>query len=137
MSFQFGAAFAVFLAAAATPGSTANTAHETKAAATQQESVPLIEPAQLKAMQASGMRFVLVDVRQPAEYAAGHIKDAQLMPLDTVEANYSKLPKDVKLIVYCRTGHRSATAVHILMSHGYSRAVSLDGGYQAWIAKSK
>lgn len=136
MAFQFGAAFAVFLAAAASPGTTANTTPDAKAAP-QQESVPLIEPAQLKAMQASGMRLVLVDVRQPEEFAAGHIEGAQLMPLDTVEANYTKLPKDVKLIVYCRSGHRSAKAVHILLSHGYSRAVSLDGGYLAWTGQKK
>lgn len=132
MGFQLGAAFAVLLAASASPSSTVNAPP-----AGQQQSVPTIEPAQVKAMQASGMHFVLVDVREPDEYAAGHIDGATLMPLGTVEANYSKLPKDAKLVVYCRSGKRSAKAVSILQSHGYDRAVSMSGGYLAWTALPK
>lgn len=132
MAFQFGAAFAVFLAASASPSSTVNTPP-----ANQQQSVPLIEPSALKYLMTSKAHFVLVDVRRPDEFAAGHIEGAMLMPLDTVEANYSKLPKDVKLVVYCRSGHRSGQAVSILQSHGYKNAVSMNGGYLAWTALPK
>ena len=97
-----------------------------------QQTVPLIEPANLKAMMASGVRFALVDVRRPDEFAAGHIEGAMLMPLDNLPATYAQLPRDVKLVVYCRSGHRSAQAVSFLLAHGYSRAVSLNGGYLAW-----
>jgi rhodanese-related sulfurtransferase len=132
MAFNFAAAFAVFLAASANPGNTAATAP-----ASAQQSVPLIEPAALKAMMASGVRLVLVDVRRPEEFAAGHIEGAMLMPLDTLEANFAKLPRDVKLVVYCHSGRRSAQAVQLLLTHGYSRAVSLHGGITAWSALAK
>jgi len=129
MAFNYGAALAAFLAASATPG-TSVSPHST----TVQASVPLLAPATLKAMMATSARIVLVDVRQPDEFAAGHIEGAKLMPLDTLAAAYAQLPRDVKLVVYCRSGHRSAQAVTFLLAHGYANAVSLDGGYLAWTA---
>lgn len=130
MAFQFGAALAAFLAASAAPGSTATTTP-----AVVQQAVPLIEPVALKAMISTGVHFMLVDVRQPDEFAAGHIEGAILLPLDMLEANLGRIPKNVKLVVYCRSGHRSAKAVSILMAHGYDRAVSLNGGFLAWQAR--
>jgi rhodanese-related sulfurtransferase len=127
MAFPFGAAFAAFLAASAAPGNPAATQPVQVL-----QAVPLIEPATLKAMMASQVHFVLVDVRRPDEFAAGHIEGASLMPLDNLPALYAQLPRDVKLVVYCRSGHRSAQAVSFLLAHGYGRAVSLDGGYLAW-----
>jgi rhodanese-related sulfurtransferase len=129
MTFNFGAILAVFLAGASpgTDGSATPQAAEQLA--------PVIAPAALKAMQASHAAFVLVDVREPDEFAAGHIEGARLMPLGTVEKTYRDLPKDVKLVVYCRSGKRSAKAVSFLTAHGYSNAVSLDGGYLAWTAR--
>jgi phage shock protein E len=132
MTFNFAAAFAAFLAASAAPVTTT-----TPPPAAAHQSVPLIEPAALKGLIAAHARFMLVDVRQPEEFAAGHIDGATLIPLGTLEANLSKLPKDVKLVVYCRSGHRSGQAVALLQSHGYSRAVSLNGGYMAWTAQAK
>jgi len=132
MAFQFGAALAAFLAASGGPVTTAP-----QPPAAQQIMVPLIEPAALKALMNSPVRFVLVDVRQPEEFAQGHIDGAMLMPLANLPATYATLPKNVKLIVYCRTGHRSAQAVSFLQTHGYDRAVSLNGGYLAWAAQVK
>ncbi len=133
MTFQLGAALAVFLAAGATPGDTVATNPTTPQ---QQITVPVIEPLALKTMMKSSARYMLVDVRTPGEFASGHIDGAMLLPLDTLAGSYSKLPKDVPLIVYCRSGHRSAKAVSFLLAHGYSRAVSLNGGFLAWTAQS-
>lgn len=94
--------------------------------------VPLIEPAQLKGLMALGTKLTIVDVRRPDETAQGTIKGAILMPLDNLPNTYSSLPKKGRLVVYCRSGHRSAQAVQFLQSHGYSNAVSLNGGYMAW-----
>jgi phage shock protein E len=135
MAFQYGAALAAFLAAGSTPGHTVATTPP--APQQQQIAVPVIEPVALKTMMNSSVRFVLVDVRQPDEFSAGHIDGAMLMPLDKLAATYSKLPKDVQLVVYCRAGHRSATAVNFLLAHGYGRAVSLNGGFLAWTALVK
>ncbi|HUO99570.1 MAG TPA: rhodanese-like domain-containing protein [Rhizomicrobium sp.] len=128
MAFPYGAAFAAFMAATATPGNPAATQPVQV-----QQTVPLIEPAVLKGLMAS-TRIVIVDVRRPEEYAAGHIDGAVLMPLDNLPATYAQLPHDVRLVVYCRSGHRSAQAVSFLLAHGYGRAVSLAGGYLAWAA---
>lgn len=130
MTFPLGAALAAFLAAGATPAQVTPTA-----VTVQQQAVPLIAPQALRVLQAS-QKVMLVDVREPVEFAAGHIDGAQLMPLGTLPADYAKLPKDVTLVVYCRAGHRSAKAVTFLLSHGYGRAVSLDGGYLAYSGKT-
>ena len=103
---------------------------EAQGAATAQ--VPLIEPAQLKGLMALGTKLTIVDVRRPDETALGTIKGAILMPLDALPNTYSSLPKTGRLVVYCRSGHRSAQAVQFLQAHGYSNAVSLNGGYIAW-----
>jgi rhodanese-related sulfurtransferase len=96
--------------------------------------VPLIEPATLHTYLQAGMKVHLVDVRTPEEFNQGHIAGAVLMPLDTLPSSYASLPKTGKLVVYCRSGHRSAKAVQFLMEHGYKNAVSLNGGYIAWSA---
>jgi rhodanese-related sulfurtransferase len=134
MAFQFGAALAAFLAAS---GGTVTGAPPQPVAATQQVTVPTIEPSALKALMNSPVRYVLVDVRQPEEFAQGHIQGATLMPLGNLPASYTTLPKNVKLVVYCRSGARSAKAVTFLLAHGYDRAVSLNGGYTAWSAQVK
>ena len=129
MAFNYGAALAAFLASSAVPGTTVQTQGVEMFA-----SVPIIEPAMLKGMMTSPTRFVLVDVRQPDEFAAGHIEGATLMPLDSLAESYAQLPRDVRLVVYCRSGHRSAQAVSFLRAHGYDGAVSLAGGFLAWTA---
>ena len=128
MTFNFGAALAVFLAGS-TPGTDSSVTTQAVV-----QTAPVIAPAALRAMLASQIKLVLVDVRRPEEFAAGHIDGAILMPLETIEAAYRNLPKDTRLVVYCHTGQRSARAVAFLLAHGYGNAVSLDGGFVAWSA---
>ena len=130
MSFNFGAVLAVFLAGSAAPGDSGSATP-----AGIQALSPVIAPAAVKKLIASSAKFVLVDVREPEEFAAGHIDGAVLMPLATLETAYRGLPKGTKLVVYCRSGKRSAKAVTFLLTHGYRRAVSLDGGFVAWSAQ--
>ena len=130
MAFPFAAAFAALFATASPHPAAAMQAVQVAAV----QEVPLIEPAALKTMMAAHMRITIIDVRQPEEYAMGHIDGAVLMPLDSLPAHFAELPKGVKLVVYCRSGHRSAQAVSFLLTHGYDRAVSLNGGYTAWTA---
>ena len=94
--------------------------------------VPLIEPAQVRGLVSLGGKLTIVDVRTPEEFAQGHLDNAILMPLDTLPNTFSSLPKTGKLVIYCRSGHRSAKAVQFLIEHGYSNAVSMNGGYIAW-----
>lgn len=56
-----------------------------------------------------------VDVREPSEWQAGHIEGATLVPLGQIEAgDYSKIPKDTPVSLYCRSGRRSGIAYDIL-----------------------
>lgn len=77
---------------------------------------------------------VVVDVCDPAEFAAGHVSGAKNVPLDELEA---KLPGTVKnkalpLILVCSSGARSGRAAAIAKKLGYEQAQSLSGGLKAW-----
>ncbi|CAN5258902.1 rhodanese-like domain-containing protein [soil metagenome] len=79
-------------------------------------------------------KAVVVDVCEPAEFAAGHVGGAKNVPLGELEA---KLPGMVKnkglpLILVCASGARSGRAVAIAKKLGYEQAQSLGGGLKAW-----
>lgn len=74
---------------------------------------------------------LVVDVREPAEYVAGHVPGAVLLPLGSVGAQGGELPADTPVLVICRSGQRSQLAADQLTLLGHA-AVSVDGGTQAW-----
>jgi rhodanese-related sulfurtransferase len=81
-------------------------------------------------------KAVVIDVCEPAEFAAGHVGGAKNVPLGELEA---KLPGMVKnkalpLILVCASGMRSSRAVAIAKKLGYEQAQSLSGGLKAWKA---
>ncbi len=69
----------------------------------------------------------LLDVRTIPEYKAGHLPEATLIPLDKLESNLAKLPKERQILVYCRSGSRSIVASRILQRHGYT-PINIKGG---------
>jgi rhodanese-related sulfurtransferase len=81
---------------------------------------------------------LLVDVRSPAEYEAGHIIDARNVPQDQLAGAPESLKrfKDKILITCCETGLRSAAASRTLREQGFSKVVNLRGGLQAWRAEN-
>jgi rhodanese-related sulfurtransferase len=78
-----------------------------------------------------GGAFVL-DVREPAEWAGGHIPGATLIPLGELAARVGELPRDREIVVVCRTGNRSAQGRDILLGAGFPSVTSLDGGMATW-----
>lgn len=76
----------------------------------------------------------VVDVRTQSEYEGGHIPGAVLVTLDTIkDAPPAALPdQDATLLVYCRTGVRSAQASAALVKLGYTHVYNMDGGITAW-----
>ena len=76
---------------------------------------------------------MVVDVREPAEYAAGHILGAKNVPLSRVgDAAELARRKEKPLIVYCDSGDRASKALAVLKKQGFSRVVNLSGGLGGW-----
>jgi rhodanese-related sulfurtransferase len=78
---------------------------------------------------------LVVDVRDPGEYGAGHILGAKNVPLSRIDAGGSEIApkrKEKPVIVYCDNGNRSAKAAAALRGQGFARVVSLSGGIGAW-----
>jgi len=77
---------------------------------------------------------MVIDVREPAEFANGRILGARNVPLSQLEARAADLQKHKSkpIIVSCETGNRSGTAVSVLKAKGFERAVNLAGGFVAW-----
>lgn len=85
-------------------------------------------------LKASGEPFVLVDVREESEWAAGHAAGAIHLSKGVIERDIEKtIPdRDAKLVLYCGGGFRSALAADNLRKMGYKDPISLDGGWRAW-----
>ncbi|MBP9944740.1 MAG: hypothetical protein KBF11_09340 [Desulfomicrobium sp.] len=81
--------------------------------------------------------YLLVDVRQPVEYAEGHIPGAQLIPLPEIENRLGELDADKNLILYCRTGGRSSVAAALIKDAGPRQGLlyNLVGGIAGWEGK--
>ncbi len=77
--------------------------------------------------------FVL-DVREPSEYAQGHIAGSVLIPLGQVNARFAELlqQRDQAMLVVCGSGVRSAAAIRMLSKQGFSRMQNIKGGMDAW-----
>ena len=79
-------------------------------------------------------KAVVVDICEPAEFAAGHVTGAKNIPLSDLEAKLPGLVKNkaLPLILVCASGARSGRAVAIAKKLGYEQAQSLSGGLKAW-----
>jgi rhodanese-related sulfurtransferase len=94
-------------------------------------------PASLDVQQAATLHkqgVLLLDVREPDEYAAVHAVDAKLIPLGELSARLNELKqyKDKPIAVICRSGRRSARGVEILRNAGFSQVANVEGGTSAW-----
>ncbi|MGZ8804405.1 MAG: rhodanese-like domain-containing protein [Microbacterium sp.] len=76
---------------------------------------------------------LVVDVREPDEYADGHVPNAVNIPLGSLRERAEELRSSDRVYVVCQSGRRSAIACEVLESLG-SRAVNATGGTSAWIS---
>lgn len=74
---------------------------------------------------------LVLDVRTPQEYAGGHIRQAQLLPLAELGRRMGTLPQDRLIVCVCRSGNRSGFAAQQLRRNGY-RARNMSGGMLRW-----
>jgi rhodanese-related sulfurtransferase len=98
---------------------------------------PHISSQQLAGYLSRENDFVLLDIRTEAEFAAGHIQGAQWFPRGKLEYYIQELIQDPnsRIVLYCRTGGRSALATLTLKDMGYSSVVDLEGGFKEWVAE--
>lgn len=94
-------------------------------------SLPSISPAQAAPLVAAG-RALLVDVREPSEWADARIPGAIHVPLGELALRLSELPRDRKLILQCRSGNRSLGATELLLRSGFPDVANLEGGILRW-----
>ena len=71
----------------------------------------------------------IVDVREPGEYAAGHLKGSHNIPLTQLRERMNEIPKDVPVYVHCRSSQRSYYAICCLRGHGYDNLTNISGSF--------
>jgi len=76
---------------------------------------------------------LVIDVREPDEWAAGHIQGATLIPLGQLGSRASELPRGRDIVVVCRSGNRSAKGRDVLLGAGFGRVTSMAGGMTDWV----
>lgn len=89
---------------------------------------------ELEKRRRGGEELLLVDVREPQEYAIASIEGALLVPLGALASRLDELAawKDRPIVVHCHHGGRSARAVELLAQRGFTRVENLKGGIDAW-----
>jgi adenylyltransferase/sulfurtransferase len=91
-----------------------------------------ITATELAAMQQRGDDFLLVDVREPAEWDIVRIPGATLIPKGDLPSRLADLPQDKPIVAYCKSGVRSAEALALLKNAGFADAKHVQGGVTAW-----
>ncbi len=106
-----------------------------------------IDGERLAQLQATGVP--IVDVREPAEFAAGHVPGAVNIPRGVLEFEIDGHPavngikdpalahRELPIVVYCRSGGRSALAAEALKRLGFVEPLSLAGGFNGWVEQRR
>jgi rhodanese-related sulfurtransferase len=92
--------------------------------------LPSVDPSAVASMPGA----VLLDVREPQEWAAGHAAGAVHIPMSEVVARVGELDRSRRIIGVCRSGNRSSRVVAWLRDQGFD-AVNLSGGMQRWASQ--
>jgi len=98
------------------------------------QTVPEVAPGQLQSRLEGGEQIVVIDVREPDEFARGKIPGAYTIPRGVLEMQVDgRLPLDTTVVLYCGGGARSALAAKSMAEMGYEKVENLQGGWHAWI----
>jgi rhodanese-related sulfurtransferase len=93
--------------------------------------LPSVSATEAQARLGAEPKPLVLDVRNPDEYRAGHIPGAALIPLPELQARTGELPEDGEILCVCQSGNRSSTATRQLVALGF-KAVNVAGGMNAW-----
>jgi sulfur-carrier protein adenylyltransferase/sulfurtransferase len=98
------------------------------------QTVPEVSAGQLQSRLESGEQIVVIDVREPDEFARGKIPGAYTIPRGVLEMQVDgRLPLETTVVLYCGAGARSALACRSLADMGYDKVENLQGGWHAWV----
>lgn len=97
---------------------------------TSDQAVPEIS---IDEVESQGPGAIILDVREPHEYEAGHIPGAVNLPQADLAVRLDELPRDRRILVVCQAGARSLRAAQFLVQMGFSDVVSVRGGTGEWI----
>jgi adenylyltransferase/sulfurtransferase len=105
-------------------------------AADADNAVPMIGVQEVKTKLDSNEDFILLDVREPHEWEISDIKGAtHHIPKNQILEHLGELDTAHEIVVYCKTGARSASVTQTLREHGYARVKNMVGGINAWAQK--
>ena len=93
-----------------------------------------IDVLSVKKMQDTGERFVLIDVREPEEFATASIEGSLQVPMRTVPSRLADLEqhRGERIVVHCHHGGRSARVAQWLRDQGFEQVQNMSGGIDAW-----
>ena len=98
------------------------------------QSVPEVTATELQSRLQNGDQLVVIDVREPDEFARGKIPGAYTIPRGVLEMQVDgRLPYETTVVLYCGVGARSALACKSLAEMGYGNVENLQGGWHAWV----
>lgn len=98
--------------------------------------VPSVTVDEVEDLVADGA--LLVDIRERNEWDESRIAGAEFKPMSTINDWWTDLPRDRTVVLYCRSGNRSAHAVHALVGQGgMDNVLNLTGGILAWAASGR
>jgi molybdopterin/thiamine biosynthesis adenylyltransferase/rhodanese-related sulfurtransferase len=91
-----------------------------------------IEPEEVHERLISGEYIRLIDVREPHELAISHIEGSELIPLGSLASEMLRLDSAEEIVLFCRSGTRSARALELLAGAGFHKIKNMRGGINAW-----
>ena len=98
------------------------------------QTVPEVAPGDLQSRLSGGEQIVVIDVREPEEFARGKIPGAHTIPRGVLEMQVDgRLPREATIVLYCGVGGRSALAAKSLADMGYDKVENLQGGWSGWM----
>jgi hydroxyacylglutathione hydrolase len=98
------------------------------------ESTEKVSAVMLAEELASGEPPVVIDIRTPGEWGAGHLSGSLNLPLSQLQERIGEVPRDRRVAVHCAGGYRSSIAASLLRREGFTNLIELAGGITAWEA---
>jgi rhodanese-related sulfurtransferase len=98
---------------------------------------PAVQEIDLEVLEARPSDAVVLDVREPEEYAHGHVPGAVSLPQADLASRLAEVPRDRPVLTLCERGMRSLRAAQFLLQVGIEQVASVKGGTAAWRAAGK